>query len=362
MQNRIIVALSIAMLFLVAFGHPSVRHGRNDYMSFYAGAILNADVRLYSPVTVGLIQAPYIDSGHIRAFTRPPFYASMLAPLAWLSYHRGLILWQIFQLTCLGLSLYLMGASIQVIILSCWFLPVWSAMVASQDIGLVLLLYVTVIACLERKKDFAAGVLLSVATIKFQFLTVIPLLIIAKGLWRFAAGFIAGVLGLVGICNLIYGPEWFTRYARLLRMNEVGQSSERFMPSIWGLFHHHVWIYAVGCAVIYLLAWRAVRRSARVDAAFSVAIFAGIIISPHAYVYDLSLLILVFVPMIKCRAELLVPFVVLVTMSMLTLTISPFHLIGQILIIVIFALVVFADTVLAKSAVNAVGLGNCGKL
>jgi hypothetical protein len=136
-------------------------------------------------------------------------------------------------------------------------------------------------------------------------------------------------------------------------MNEAGQSSERFMPSIWGLLHHHVWIYAVGCAVVYLLAWRAVRRSERIDAAFSIAIFAGIIISPHAYVYDLSLLILVFVPMIKCRAELLVPFVVFVTMAMLSLTISPFHLIGQMLLVIVFSLVVFTDAVVLKSTESA---------
>jgi hypothetical protein len=120
-------------------------------------------------------------------YTRPPFYAALLRPLAALAYHvayaafsiatLGSILWFVigFSKECPSLPFF---AAISI--------PLLTALCNGQDTPLLLAILGGSILLTRRKMEFLAGLVLSLCAIKFHLFLFPPILLLVKKRWRMA--------------------------------------------------------------------------------------------------------------------------------------------------------------------------------
>lgn len=292
--QAVVAAASALVLLAVAFAAPSVRRGETDFLSFYAGAKLVGTPYLYSVLHVHEVQKADARPYELRAYTRPPFYAAFLWPLGRFPYRIANVLWQTLNVVALGLFVLLnCPRRAFAAILCCWFLPVWFGFVLGQDIALLLLLVALAIRALLAGRDAAAGVIFSLCSVKFHLFLLLPVLILARKMWRFGIGFVGGAAVLVFASFLLAGPGWPAAYAELLLLNERGQASQGFMPNILGFFHSvpGLPIWYLACSFLVTMGvWRVVRYSS-LEQALAAFLTGSLLVSPHSFYYDLSLLI-----------------------------------------------------------------------
>src|SRR4029077_1909026 len=91
----ILALLGLAFIFF--FMRDSLHYlwsGRNDYLSFYAGARLVGSSKLYDPQQASRVQMQTAGFfGEALAYIRPPFYAVLLWPLGKLPYRESYFVW-----------------------------------------------------------------------------------------------------------------------------------------------------------------------------------------------------------------------------------------------------------------------------
>jgi hypothetical protein len=134
---------------------------------------------------------------------------------------------------------------------------------------------------------------MAVCGVKFHLFLLLPVLIIARRKWRFGGGLAAGGAGLLAISFAVAGWGWPRQYYALVQLNERYQASQSYMPNLNGLFHavpHGAVWTALGAAAVAAAAWYAVRRVSMATA-MALVMCGGVVISPHAFIYDLGLLL-----------------------------------------------------------------------
>lgn len=303
-----------------------VRDGYIDFRTFYtAGHMVRSGdaARLYDYDAEQRAQSAMVSPNVYALPFMYPAYASLIfVPLAWSSYRAAYLLFFAGNLLLSRLALAIMrpySASLSarwkpllaLIFLS--FMPIGIALIYGQVSILLLLLYCACFAALQNDKPFIAGLFLSLALIKFQIALPVALLFLIWRRWRFVAGFAGGAVALSLVSVYLTGIRVLTTYWHSVFLSShasTAASQAKYamfpaqMPNLYGFYHSIAggapWGQAltIACSLLVLV-WAMFQRPS-----LPLALLAGLLVSYHLYLYDLSLL---FLPITLIFNERLAP-------------------------------------------------------
>ncbi len=260
-----------------------------DYKQFYAASHLAGTGHVYDPdallkagATGGMSsRLPVVLYGHKlfsglpRGVARAMWTAcTIVAMLAFAAFWPGTWRW-------------LMWTAVA------WSTPAALAILYGQDSSLWLMFAAIGLFLMERKRPWSAGVAFSLCICKFHLAVGIPILLVAQKRWKtLIAGAIATAV-LLACCFSIEGPQWPIAYWRMSRMEGFDQAVGR-MPNFHGIASWLPWAAPIQIALtaaLVLILWLRLRATNDLGAAGAVVAAGGLVLSPHAYAYDLVLLI-----------------------------------------------------------------------
>lgn len=294
---------------------PFVDRGYIDYRTFYTAGrmVISGQSRLlYDYATEQRLQSAWVTPNvHALPFMSPPYAAVLFAPLSWPGFRISYLIFFSLNLLFAGLAIKVMGPRLSSlsarwapapILLFLSFLPLGIAVMFGQLSVLLLLIYCACFTALEGQRPFLAGLVLSAALVKFQIALPVALLFLVWRRWRFVAGFLSGAFPLAIVS--IYWTGWnvFTAYFHSLfeMSREISKAAAQFryaifpaqMPNLFGLFHsisgetRWATMLTVACSMV-VLGWAMTQRPS-----LPLALLAGLLVSYHLYIYDLTLLLL----------------------------------------------------------------------
>lgn len=274
----------------------------HDFLNLYAGASLARD-GVFAGMHVPEIQLQrervYVPQlPELVPFVRPPFYALLLAPLAWLPFGPAFWAWLGIQATALAgtwaWAFRRWGAD--ALIFGSMYLPTALGIAHGQDCVLLLWIVLGTYALAYRGKHFLSGVILGAGLLKFHLFVLWPLALLIQRRWRMLAGACAAVTAELLISLLLAGTGGIAKYVALLRMPDLRHLSPspelmidaRSIALNFGIDSLAVTGLLIAAAVILTVAacWRAPLW--RVVAAASAG---SLLVAPHVYGYDAGLLL-----------------------------------------------------------------------
>jgi len=267
--------------------------GNNDFVMTYAGASLAGSGKLYDVDATLRVEAPLGDSPQFLMYPRFPYYAALVSPLRRLGYRSAYWTWQCVSLAAVVVFAIFWPAPRRwmTALACCWSLPLVACFVMGQDITLVMAALAVSLALFFCGKHFAAGLALSLCSIKLHLFLTLPLLILTRRWWRLGGGLAAGGGALLGISFLVEGWSWPVQWARVLRM-PVLTPSYSLMPNLNGLFAglpHAALLVVAGMCAVAVAAWLVMRAGDSADA-FAAMLIGGLLLSYHAFIADAAIL------------------------------------------------------------------------
>jgi len=285
-----------------------------DYLQFYAAGTtvrIGESAHLYDiPYQVKLEQeiiGPGLTSYH--AFITPPFLAWLFVPFSMVGYTASLALWSLLGVLFLWSSLRLLevASPSRAFAWSLTFFPVFAAISFGQNALLSLFIFSAAYRLWRDGRLFPAGVVLSTALYKPQLIVGVVFLWLLDfpASWRALLGLALGAAVLVAI-SFGLTPEAGIAYLGFARTVLPDLATWQEFP-IWHL--HTVrgfwrlllprWPW-LGDALTIVLSggavWGFVRFTRRFRAQKTLLFAAGIVLSlclsPHAMIYDWSLLLI----------------------------------------------------------------------
>ncbi len=277
-MNRLVL-LAFALFLIPAFVVPLPEP---DWPAWVVGAHLSGDAhRLYSLPETERVARTFVAEprGAGYAFVRPPVYATLLKPLAWMSPENARIAFVLVNVAAISVAAWLLWPSPFSVPVSLLFLPLVANFRSGQDMPFFVLALAVASRLLE-KRPVLAGMALSLLGLKFHLLLLLPLYFLVRRAWRMAAGFCAGGAALVASCFALYGAEWPRLYYDLVMLNEMSQPNGYWLP---GDARVPVSI-ALALVLLFLL-----RRAKDDRTALYVTLTLSVLAAPRALIYDLAL-------------------------------------------------------------------------
>jgi hypothetical protein len=336
-RNSLITAFLLGMiccnLVLLYKLLPALRNGYQDFTIYYTAGRLLAERRaadLYNLRVQYETQLPFAHVPIRQAalpYNHPPFEAVLFVPLARLAYWPAYLLWSAINLIMLAASAMLLRRLPKIrelppvmLGLACLaFFPVAIGLMQGQDIIFLLLMLAMGLTTLERGNEAAAGAWLAGGLIRPHM--IVPLvLMLGLRRWRVLIGFIAVGLVLGAITVTIMGRGGPLEYVNfVLHVEKIGAGGfgPQAVPNLRGLVDDlpgihvpnlHEWtanpvrpgipsliataLIAVSSLVVLGLAVRRlVRGNDSASYCFCLAAVTTILISFHALLYDLTMLL-----------------------------------------------------------------------
>jgi alpha-1,2-mannosyltransferase len=315
-----------------------------DYMQFYAAGTTflhgqNSDLYnfSYQSLLEQEIAGPGLTSFH--AFITPPFLAWLYVPFAALPYTWSFFAWSLLGFLFLWLSIKLIGTESpkKAFIWSLTFFPIFAAISFGQNSLLSMFLFSLTFWLWKKDKYFAAGLVSSLLLYKPQMalgLGILWLLEWRKS-WKSLLGLTIGGSILAGLCFWLL-PGASHEYIDLARNFLPGLIYQEEFP-IWHLQSlRGFWIlltagnrwfseglslaFSLLGVVAYFFFWRRFRNDRNI--AFAGAICLTIWISPHAMIYDWSILVIPAILFWQAFPELRMLLKVLYTLAWIAVFIS----------------------------------------
>ena len=273
---------------------PGAWMGRNDFLSFYSGARLAGTARLYDAPAARRIQADAIgESFPAVGYTRLPYFALLLKPLAALPYRAAYAVWLCCSAAAfIGFAL-LWPAGARKWPLLCWSLPAWVALFNGQDVGFLLLFVAAAAALSRRGRDFAAGAALALCAAKFHLFLLLPVVVVAQRRWNMLAGTATGGAVLAALSFAAAGPAWPRQYLADLAdpTLDAGLTHMPGLRAFYGGIPGAGYIQAAILLALAALVWLIARRHKSFEQPLAIALAAGISGAFHAYLADCALLL-----------------------------------------------------------------------
>jgi alpha-1,2-mannosyltransferase len=302
--NWAVVAVCCAMwTFLGAMVTPSSRN--HDFLNIYTGASLALQGRFAElhDINVQLEEErKYVpQADRLVPFVRPHFYALILAPLALLPF--GIAFW-----TWLGLQTLVLFACWHwavrrfppdSLVISALYLPTALGIAHGQDGVLMLAISIGAWSLLESGKPLQAGLVLALGLIKFHLFFLWPFAMLLARDWRMLGGFAAGGAAEALLSLLLGGFSGAQHYIAMLTNKDLERLSPtpEFMinaQSIAANFANGNPVVQAGWTLLVAALWIWSAWKAPLWRWWASTAFAGLLIVPHTYGYDASLLLLPF--------------------------------------------------------------------
>ena len=141
---------------------------------------------------------------------QPPFQAGAIALFALLSFEHAFVLWTLINVVLIGLLPLILMPCVPLLarkpylgLLAFCFPPMLIAFVLGQDAPLLPVVIGTSYLLMCRKKDVAAGLVLSIVAIKFQYLAILLPLLLFSRKFRLLAGCALGCICLAACVSLM---------------------------------------------------------------------------------------------------------------------------------------------------------------
>ena len=263
-----------------------------DFNQFYSASKLAGTGHMYD---WGRVQELELRNGaHPIPFGRLPVYGVLFKLLTVLAYSYARAAWLMVNIAALiGFAmLWPMRRRRDTLMMLCWSCPAAVLLSTGQDTGLFLFFVAVGLRLLESKRDLAAGLVFSLCAAKFHLALGIPIFLLARCRWGALAGGAAGGLVQLAISFAAEGRDWPARLWRLSSISDFSPSPSK-MPNLLGLTHGlpyggalEVVLVVLTLAAVYIVS----RRSA-LSIGATAAVVGGLMVSPHAYVYDAVLLL-----------------------------------------------------------------------
>lgn len=240
----------------------------------------------------------------------PPTYYLLIAPLAFLPFMPAYVLWSGGALI---VFLLIMKRTQKLGLLGVFVLfatPVMFNSVITGQNGFLTASLLTLAACLPDRRPLIAGLAAGLLTFKPQLGVLLPIAFLAAGCWR--AFFVAAITALVmvGTSVLAFGPEaWSAFFDSILSVSEGVQGSIypiHKMPTVFAAFHKTGLSSTMAMSMQLLAAlatmgfvgfiWRRVKDQDLRAAVLCAAVF---LCTPYAYYYEMTILVLPAVVIVK---------------------------------------------------------------
>lgn len=342
MKVRLFTYTMITFVFIVIclFVAVAVRNGLDyhaleaDYDSFLLGGKMAAqghgdasalyDMSLQQQTQQAMLAGTNISFPQgLLPFLNPPFVALLLLPLSQLPNDLGFLLWDGLQLAALLLALWLLGPllaakSRYLLWLGAFaFLPTDQTLYVAQLSALILLGITLLWRGLKAggSGEWWGGAGLGLCLVKPQILPLFLLYLVYKRNWRALGSFAAASLVLYLLAAVISGWSWPLAYANALIVSQ--RDGYGFNPAtmrnLLALLHQFGLDYAplvvalsllVVAALVYVW-WRSDTASpyfsvqgddnqesvGALELQLAATTIAALLISPHLYVHDLTILL-----------------------------------------------------------------------
>jgi hypothetical protein len=303
---RVLVTGGITFLLVLILLWPSkelIFKGKNDFLSFYAGGELVLRGDIYDAEAVRDIQLDVANAeSNTLPFIRLPYFALVCHPLTWLPYRQSYCLWQVANFLALVGFIVLTPSTRKcnvVVAVSC-SVPLLVSFANGQDLPMVLLFWSLSSRLLDKRRDFAAGLCLALCIAKAHLFVFVPIAVLGARRWRFLGGSSTGILALLGISCLAAGPDWPAKYGRLLSGSDLHASSLVY-PNAAGILKSlsasPYWLFPLGAVAALVVL--SLARKVSFSQSLGTALLAGVLMAPHCFLQDLSLLVPVFLKMFE---------------------------------------------------------------
>jgi len=295
LQKRIVVTIAVALalagIFLRAYVLARLSQDDlcgSDFPIFYAGGQLAGSPELYSAAAVRRIELREAGCTQPPAlFVRPPYFAAMMKPWARLPFWTSFFLWRMATVLAAGVFVWLWPAPRHWSLLACaWSMPLAYAITIGQDSGLLLLWMALGVTLLARKRDFAAGLALSMCAAKFHLFLLLPLLLISRR--KALYGGATGAALLLAACFAVQGPHWIGPFLGAISDPTINPKPDSFF-NLWGIAHGHTGIeillaLPVVISVVYVI------QRADFGLGLAAVLAGGLLLSHHQTASDAVLL------------------------------------------------------------------------
>jgi hypothetical protein len=304
-----LVTLALCALWIMLGSRTLPMARQHDFLNLYTGGSLALSGRFADlhDVEVQLDRERQIvpDLPQLVPFVRPVYYAAALAPMALLPYNMAFVVWIAMQsallLACWIWAWRRFGPDS--LIFAALFLPAPLGIATGQDCVVMLALLIAAFELSERGSDRAAGAVLGLMLLKFHLVLLWPVAIVVQRRWRMLAGFVAATVVEAAVSLALGGVSDARLYVALLRNKNLDHlsPSPELMVSYQGFFANlgveSTWLpAALIIAVIGILIFAV--RNAPLYRMFVLAPLASLIIVPHVYGYDATMLTLPILLMI----------------------------------------------------------------
>ena len=304
-----------------------------DFVTFYAQAKLfwQEPRSLYDLDRQLAYQKTVAPTERVLPFVYPPITAALMAPLALLSFPAAFLLVTILNLLLILASLRLLTSRLSLTAdQSHWLLlfalcnfGAQAVVFYGQTSAIILYCLTRHVLAERRSQDAEAGFWAGLLSVKPQYLPIPHLVFLLTGKWRgFLIGaaisgtLIAGAFLLVGIETskqyfdlarrmIAADDEWWNQWRS---MHNLRALTIYWLPAAW---QPYLWWVGVALVLAVLIAWNLGREKSA--AGFAVAwiinLLGVLIVIPHLFTHDLSLLILpcaLFISLFRQRLPLAV--------------------------------------------------------
>jgi alpha-1,2-mannosyltransferase len=285
-----------------------------DYIQFYAAGMTllkGESAKLYDFLYQSSLELEIIGPGlsSFHAFITPPLFAVIYIPLALLPYTLSYAIWSLLGFIFLWLSIKLISNQQhkQIFSWSLFWFPVFASISFGQNSLLSLGFLSFVYMCWKRDKYFLSGLIASLLFYKPQLIIgFIVLWILDIRTYRGAiAGFVLASV-LIATANVAIFPETSMAYWHFVR-NELPHMISQDQFPIWHmhtirgfwmllLVEHEVFadiLYVISIGVItigFIKFFKQYHQNKILM--FAAAICFSILTTPHAMIYDWSLLLI----------------------------------------------------------------------
>jgi hypothetical protein len=310
-------------LFMAWQDRDLVRKGYPDFTIFYsAGRMVRTGMAasLYDERVEFQTQLQFAPDVSIRhgslPYNHPPFEALLFVPFTFLPYLAAYLAWNAVNLGLLGLALlllrrhviFLQSRSLVVWVLcAAAFFPIFICLLQGQDMILFFFLLVAAYACLRRGSDLLAGCCLGTGIFRPHLVLPLAVILLFGRRLKAVLGIICSALALAAVSIAVVGWRGFLDYPRYVwRLEEImgrGAIVPDDMPNLRGflaIFFRDgraaaLTLVAVGSVLLLIVAirlFRAAQQAGNLELGFSVAVLVSVLVSYHAFIYDLGLLFL----------------------------------------------------------------------